>query len=322
VLLVSPGQGAEPPAGGESAPAPDASPAERAARLVGEYLGLRLPDAGSAERVAKLIAGLGSSEYAQREAASKELVRLGQRALPALEKAASSADAEVAERARAAAAAIRESSREAAIVEELWVLWPEAAEVIRKELALAKAAGEPARGRGEALTGLGAKLKLDDPSGKAAAQPLIETLIRSIIKADARRITDCCAGEALAMSLFAAARFKGNPERVERHRFRSLTVEKLKEEDGVVTLVAALATEDSERLDRTAVGMAKVGGRWRVTYVGEGEEPPARQDCTDATLVDYQAYVRDPKKTLRELAKLLPEKYRESLTRQALGDEK
>jgi hypothetical protein len=60
------------------------------------------PPAGTveADRIAALVEQLGSQDYAQREAASKELAGIGKPALPALEKAAKDSDAERASRAR------------------------------------------------------------------------------------------------------------------------------------------------------------------------------------------------------------------------------
>src|SRR5262249_44071332 len=55
------------------------------------------PDAseGDSDKAARLIARLGSDEFTEREAASKALGELGEKALPALRVAARSEDAEV-----------------------------------------------------------------------------------------------------------------------------------------------------------------------------------------------------------------------------------
>lgn len=79
----------------ETDPKPDASEEEkaRAARL--------------AAQVAKLIKDLGSEDWGTRENAQAELVKIGEPAEKALEAAAGSQDAEVAQRARAALLSIR-----------------------------------------------------------------------------------------------------------------------------------------------------------------------------------------------------------------------
>jgi hypothetical protein len=51
-------------------------------------------------RIHLLISQLGSEQFAEREAADRELARYGARALPALRRAANSPDAEVRQRAR------------------------------------------------------------------------------------------------------------------------------------------------------------------------------------------------------------------------------
>jgi len=52
-------------------------------------------------RLAGLIKQLGSDEWKDREAASGEIEKLGKKALPALEEAAKSSDAEISTRAKA-----------------------------------------------------------------------------------------------------------------------------------------------------------------------------------------------------------------------------
>ena len=62
-------------------------------------LGLRIPEE-TAKRIDAAITRLGSQEFAQREAATAELLELREQAYPALQQAARSTDAEVARRAR------------------------------------------------------------------------------------------------------------------------------------------------------------------------------------------------------------------------------
>jgi hypothetical protein len=62
-------------------------------------LGLRIPD-DAAKRIEAAVAGLGSQEFAKREAAGAELLELRELAYPAMQKAAHSTDAEVSRRAR------------------------------------------------------------------------------------------------------------------------------------------------------------------------------------------------------------------------------
>jgi hypothetical protein len=64
------------------------------------------------KKVETLIKQLGGDEFAQREAASKELVAVGVPALPALEAAARSPDKEVSTRAKSALERIRETATE------------------------------------------------------------------------------------------------------------------------------------------------------------------------------------------------------------------
>jgi hypothetical protein len=70
--------------------------------------GMRIP-AETAKRIERAIANLNSEEFAQREAASTELLELRELAFPALQKAARSADAEVVRRANAAIKSLVES---------------------------------------------------------------------------------------------------------------------------------------------------------------------------------------------------------------------
>ena len=59
-----------------------------------------------ADEVARLIKQLGHAEFAQREAAERRLIEIGEPAIPALEKAARGDDPEVATRAGRALAAL------------------------------------------------------------------------------------------------------------------------------------------------------------------------------------------------------------------------
>jgi hypothetical protein len=62
---------------------------------------------GDAVRIDSLINQLGSEQFAEREAADRELTRYGERALPALRKAARSPDAEVRRRVKELLRAIK-----------------------------------------------------------------------------------------------------------------------------------------------------------------------------------------------------------------------
>jgi hypothetical protein len=66
---------------------------------------LELP--GAAARIDFLINQLGSEQYAEREAAGRELAKYGAQALPALRQAARSSDAEVRRRVKELLQAIR-----------------------------------------------------------------------------------------------------------------------------------------------------------------------------------------------------------------------
>jgi hypothetical protein len=70
--------------------------------------GLRIP-AETAKRIERAVSRLNSEDFAQREAASTELLELRELAFPALQQAARSTDAEVARRAGAAIKALVES---------------------------------------------------------------------------------------------------------------------------------------------------------------------------------------------------------------------
>ncbi len=72
------------------------------------HLGLHV-SAETAKQIDAAIARLGSPEYAQREAATAELLELRELAYPALQKAARSGDAEVARRAKEAVKTLTET---------------------------------------------------------------------------------------------------------------------------------------------------------------------------------------------------------------------
>jgi hypothetical protein len=93
-----------------SQPAVSAEQKKKAAKLVTEYLegkGSAQPSAEERKQIAKLIKDLGSNEFAVREAASAGVLKFGLRALPQLEEARKSTDAEVVQRAGAAIQEIR-----------------------------------------------------------------------------------------------------------------------------------------------------------------------------------------------------------------------
>src|SRR5262249_54450922 len=77
------------------------------------------PDEPLADRVARLVKQLGHKEFAQREAASKELDAIGAPALDALRKAATDADAEIRQRSARLVSAITGRMRAAAARKEL-----------------------------------------------------------------------------------------------------------------------------------------------------------------------------------------------------------
>jgi len=77
----------------------------QAVKLVDQYLASLKPVKVTPEinaKVASLVKQLGSREFSARDAASKELAKIGKAALPALRAATKSKDLEVAERAQAA----------------------------------------------------------------------------------------------------------------------------------------------------------------------------------------------------------------------------
>jgi len=87
---------------------------QQAAELVGRCLaamgGAPEPAPGVRARIDKLIGDLGADEWLARENASRELVKIGRPALPALRAALGNRDAEIAARAREAVAAIEKAA--------------------------------------------------------------------------------------------------------------------------------------------------------------------------------------------------------------------
>jgi uncharacterized protein (TIGR03067 family) len=81
------------------------------------------PQQDRTNQIGPLITQLGDDEYARREAASKALEVIGEKALPQLRKAASSADLEVRRRARKLVGAImrRAAERELKKLEGTWL---------------------------------------------------------------------------------------------------------------------------------------------------------------------------------------------------------
>jgi uncharacterized protein (TIGR03067 family) len=77
------------------------------------------PDEPIADRVARLVKQLGNKDFAKREAASKELDAIGEPALGALNKAASSSDAEIQSRATKIVRAVTVRLRAAVTKKEL-----------------------------------------------------------------------------------------------------------------------------------------------------------------------------------------------------------
>jgi HEAT repeat protein len=87
-----------------------------------ELLQKQRPKPGTEDAVKALIAKLGDDDFAVREKATKELAALGTPALPLLEKAAKSADVEVARRAEYAVETIHARNRNAAVIAAVRVL--------------------------------------------------------------------------------------------------------------------------------------------------------------------------------------------------------
>jgi len=129
---------------------------QQAGKLIDEYLAAELspaePPAEVQAQIDQLIKDLSAKEFATREAASAELIKLGQQALPALRKAAESKDPEVAWRSKAAI----EKIGDGAGVEGLRAMgWPaqmavtERTEKERKVVVSASAAAGEAEGAGK-----------------------------------------------------------------------------------------------------------------------------------------------------------------------------
>jgi len=97
---------------------------QKADSLIDEYLAQQAPAPPPEDlkaRIAKLVKELGADDWAARENASKELLKIGKPALPALKEAAQSKDAEVAARAKDA---IEKLGGEGSAVEGLRALGP------------------------------------------------------------------------------------------------------------------------------------------------------------------------------------------------------
>jgi hypothetical protein len=93
---------------------------DKADKLVDEWMAGGKPAAPSAaekEQIAKLIESFGSGDFRVRETASREIVRFGGKALPQLEEARKSSDAEVRTRAEAAVNSIKSGAGGEQVVE-------------------------------------------------------------------------------------------------------------------------------------------------------------------------------------------------------------
>ncbi|MHC4915149.1 MAG: hypothetical protein ACYTGB_06620 [Planctomycetota bacterium] len=94
----------------------------RAEKLVDDYLagrtGVEVTEAEKT-KIAALITDFGSDEYSVREAASKEILKFGHKALPQLQEATKHGDPEVAQRAETAAETIRKTGGAGGTVGEL-----------------------------------------------------------------------------------------------------------------------------------------------------------------------------------------------------------
>jgi len=111
---------AAPPKRSAEKPAPKGEAARREAeRLVAGFLSG--PEATLQERAAirKLIDDMGSDDFGVREAASKGILKYGEKALPDLKRARENKDPEIASRAEAAISNIRRGDREGEIVAAL-----------------------------------------------------------------------------------------------------------------------------------------------------------------------------------------------------------
>jgi len=104
----------------EPGPAAKGSPAwKEAEKLVAEWMADPRATLAEMARIQKLIVEMGADEYRKRQEASRQILKYGEKALPALEKAVKSKDPEVATRAQAAVEKIRSGSRRDQIVSDL-----------------------------------------------------------------------------------------------------------------------------------------------------------------------------------------------------------
>jgi len=99
-------------------PAPDGAQKKRAEGLIAECLKpveATEPGAEAGKQIKALIKDFGSADFKKRQAASTAIVKHGTAALGALRSAAGSADAEIAQRARAALSVIQGAGRHSAL---------------------------------------------------------------------------------------------------------------------------------------------------------------------------------------------------------------
>ncbi len=113
LLLGLPVRAAEPAKKGLSASR------KKATELLAQYFSDDRPSAAELKSIRKLIADMGADDFGVREAASKNVLKYGRKALPALKEAAKSKDAEVVQRAEAAISAIEGGDRRRQILAEL-----------------------------------------------------------------------------------------------------------------------------------------------------------------------------------------------------------
>ena len=114
VLGCGPRESASGVAQAEASPPVQAAPAAPAAPATPpSAASAAKSDDATEKRAAELVGQLGAPDYQAREKASGELAALGKKALPELEKAAGSADAEVAKRAKELIEQIKYAEEEA-----------------------------------------------------------------------------------------------------------------------------------------------------------------------------------------------------------------
>jgi hypothetical protein len=315
------------PSAGEDAK-PAAAERARLTRLVSEYATLCRAGAEELKKIKLLVKDLSSADFGRRQAASAALVKFGSKALPALKKAAAGKDVEAAERARAAVAAIERDGRAARILDDLWISWNAARAVIRARLAALKKDGSAEAARDAAvLEALSGALSLDDPKKADCAGKVAEIYFKCLLRGDARRTLDCSAGAGAAMGLCIIEMFK-KEERLRRMSFKSLTVNKREEKEGFVFLTGIFVVGRSGpdggpgRDDREQFLMIvrKLSGRWRVVWFFDGKKIPKKKGAySHATLVRYEDYHKDPKKTIKSLLHLMPEDFRGNVERDLLA---